>query len=54
MCETLRRSFNLVRRTVDSPFEAASTKEQMDEPLIVHQVSFSVHVQYTACACVFG
>lgn len=42
MCETQRRSFNLVRRTVDSPFEAVSTKEQMDEPLIVHQVSFSV------------
>lgn len=53
MCETLRRSFNLVRRTVDSPFEAAGTKEQMDEPLIVHQVSFSVHLQYAACVRVY-
>lgn len=53
VCETLNRSFNLVRWTVDSQFEAASTKEeQMGGPLIVHQVSFSVHIDCRVCICV--
>lgn len=37
----------------DSQFEAASTKEeQMGGPLIVHQVSFSVHIDCRVCICV--
>lgn len=50
VCETLNKSFNLVRWTVDSQFEAASTKEeQMGEPLIVNQVLFSVHKHCCVC-----